>query len=1058
MKIIEACIKYPVSVIVCILLAILFGVISVYRIPMQMIPTIDRPEVSVETVYLGAAPMEVEEEITDKQEEKLNSVENLREITSNSLEGKSTIVLKYDWGTNKDVARLDVSEKLGLVQERPDDADQPIIKAVNSDEDTPIAWIILKTKRDINEIREEAEDVIKPRFERVNGVGTVWMFGGQEREVHLILDHYALNARNISIPEVRDALLRENRNVKGGNIDEGKRKYVVRTLGQFTDLKQIENVIITQRDGGPVYIRDVAKVKFGYRDRDFSVRLWGEPTIAFGILRKTGANTIEVMEGVRKEVKFLNEEIYKGKDIFLQQVYDETEYIDDSVNLVTSNLYTGAVLATIVLTLFLKNIASTLIIAFSIPISIITTFIFLDFFGRSVNIISLAGLAFATGMVVDNAIVVLENIFRHRQMSKDLVRAAYDGTVEVWGAVLASTLTTLAVFIPILFVREEAGQLFRDIVITLSISIGLSMLVSLTVIPMLSSRLLVMKESVGKSKFLQKLISFFTLDWLGSGFTNLVVGFVTRMTRSFTLRAATALVIIILAGWSSYTFMPPIDYLPKGNRNLIFGIIKTPPGFNINQQEKIIKELEARVLTMPEIDRFFAVGRTTDASILGIIAKKEYADLQNMGKLVQKLRQSLFGVPGTIGVFITQSPLFRRTGSFFGGTNVEVNVKGDDLKQIQQISTNLENQIKKLDGVNFVNSSFELGNPELQVHVDSQKAADLGLSVSQIGYIVETLVKGTKAGVFREGGKEIDIVLKGSEVVVDQTEYLNTMLLPTPAGQFIRLPDIAEIRLESGPTKIEHLDLDRSIKLIVNAREDLALETLVNRINTEVVDKVRQTLPLGYTINLSGQAKDLDVTWNVLKWSFLLALIIIYLLMCSLFESFTYPFIIMFSVPLAASGGILAVSLLHSIEPNIKMDVITMLGFVILAGTVVNNAILIIHQTLNNVQYGFPIREALIESCRTRLRPIFMTATTSIFGMLPLVVSSGAGSELYRGLGAAVLGGLSMSTIFTLVLVPAVFLLWLDLQSTLAFLFRRAPVEEATVGAGQGVWEIVHDK
>ncbi|MFQ5802851.1 MAG: efflux RND transporter permease subunit, partial [Candidatus Methylomirabilales bacterium] len=440
MRLIEACIKYPVTVLVGVLLGILFGGIALLRLPWQMTPTIDRPEITVRTDYTGAAPLEVEQEITDRIEEKLNSVENLSEMTSNSYEGSSRIIMKFDWGINKDVARLDVSEKLGTVKDLPPDADESVIRAVNTDEETPIAWVIIRTDRPINEVWEEADDVIVPRLERVEGVATVWMFGGEDREVHVILDAEAMSARQVSVAQVRDALLEENRNVKGGRIEEGKRRYVVRTLGQFTDIRQIPHVVIRQDERGTVYLRDIAQVRFGHEDKERVVRVWGRPTIGFGVLRRSGSNTLEVMEGVKEELRYLND-LYQGKDIELIQVYDETDYIYDSVGLVTTNLFYGSFLAVAVLLLFLRSPSSIFILGFAIPISLMTSFVVLDALGRTLNIVMLAGLAFAAGMVVDNSIVVLENIYRHRQMGKGKVQAAQDAATEVWGAVLASTLT-----------------------------------------------------------------------------------------------------------------------------------------------------------------------------------------------------------------------------------------------------------------------------------------------------------------------------------------------------------------------------------------------------------------------------------------------------------------------------------------------------------------------------------------------------------------------------------------------------------------------------------------
>ncbi|MBI3127978.1 MAG: efflux RND transporter permease subunit [Candidatus Tectomicrobia bacterium] len=1021
MKIIHACVRYPVTIMVGVILAVLFGVISLYRIPVQMTPTVDRPVITVETTYKGAAPLEMEEEVTNRLEEKLTSVEGLTLMTSNSEEDRSRVILEFDWGMNKDIARLDVSEKLGLVKDFPIDAERPVIQAVNSDAEQPIAWIVVDTDLPINEVRVEGDDVIRPKLERVPGVGAVWMFGGEDRQVRVTLDYAAMSARGVTVGALREALLRENQNTKGGSIDEGKRRYSVRTVGSFTSLDHLRNTIVAQSPGGTIYLRDIAKVSFAYEDPVNRIRINRKQTMGFGVLRKTGSNTIEVMAGLKQTIREINE-VYRGRGIQLRQVYDETDYIYQSRGLVTGNIYVGGALAVLVLLFFLGSVSSVLVLAFAIPISVISTFIFVYVFGRSINIISLAGLAFAVGMVVDNSIVVLENIYRHREMGKDRWRAAMDGGAEVWGAVLASTLTTLAVFIPVLFVQDEAGQLFRDIAIAISVAVGLSLIVSLTVVPMLSARLLRtsgtntwlsrLQERLGVfavGRFVQAALAW-QLGWLLKGVARRVV-FVGALTG-----------LSLILAW---VFFPPIDYLPKGNRNLIFAFFRTPAGLNLEEIDRFVTGVEEKISQVPEIERFFAVSRLQNP-IMGILAKGEYADQESMRRIVGKLMGLVQGVPG-VQAFVTQAELFRRRGGgFIGGINLQVDVRGSSLDEIQRIAADIEGRARRMKGVNFVNSSFDLGNPELQVHVDRERAADLGVSVREVGDIVETLVNGTRAGLFRDQGKELDIVLRAPLSDFRRTQDLSRVKVHTAAGRMVQLNDLAEIRLDLGPTKVEHIDRDRSLTLTVNISDAFPLQMAIDLMKREVIEPVRAGLPLGYSVDVTGRAKDLARAWDALKWSFLLALLITYLLMASLFESWSYPLIIMFSVPFAATGGVLLVSVMNWIEPSIKMDTVTMLGFIILTGTVVNNAILIVHQALNHAASGLPMREAILESSRDRMRPIFMTTTTTVLGMLPLVVSSGAGSELYRGLGSAVLGGLAVATLFTLVMIPALLSLWVD--------------------------------
>jgi HAE1 family hydrophobic/amphiphilic exporter-1 len=1037
------CVRNPVTVWVGVLLAVLFGAIALLRLPMQMIPTVDRPEITVETEYKGAGPLEVEREITRRQEEKLNSVEGLREMTSTSIEGKSTIVLKFDWGVNKDVARLDVSEKLDLVTGLPADAEEAQIRAVNSDEESPIAWIIVESDRPLNEAWEEVENVIAPRFERIAGVGAVWRFGGQKREVHVVLDQRALAARGLAIADVRDAVVRENRTTKAGQISEGQRRTVVRTLGEFADIRQLEDVIVRPgaNGAGVVYLRDVARVVFGHEDRDFVVRHNGRPAIGLGVLRRSGANTIDVMRGVKAELAYLNGQLYQGKGIRLLQAYDETEYIHEAVGLVTDNIVYGGTLAVAILFLFLRSVSSVVVVAIAIPVSVVSTFVFLGLLGRSLNIISLAGLAFATGVVVDNAVVVLENIVRHRELGKDRLQAALDGAREVWGALLASTLTTVAVFLPILFVQQEAGHLFRDIAIALSIAVLLSLVVAVTLVPMLSARL------VNPGRRRRLLPVHRALDAVGGGFVAGVTGLLRWLQRGWWRRVATATAIVggsVVAAW---LLAPPQDYLPQGNRNLFFVIVRTPPGYSVDQKEEILRTLEDRFRTMPEIHRYFSVVRV-DTPLMGLIARPEHSSLASMRRVLGELRRRAAGVPGAQAVFVTQSPLFRRRGGFFGGTNLEVNVRGAELETIRQVAERLEGGFRGFPGANFVNSSFEWGSPELQVVVDRERAAQLGLSPREVGHAVETAVGGTLAGVFREGGRELDIKLVSLERGGRRTQDVADTTFYTRAGVPLRLTEIAAVQPAAGPTKVEHRDLDRAITLTVNVKEAVALEAALADAERDIVGPIRRGLPLGYTIDVSGQARDLTEAWNALRWSYVLALVVIYLLMCSLFESWLLPLYIMFSVPLAATGGVLALRWAHAAEPATKMDTVTMLGFVILAGIVVNNAILIVHQTLHHLAEGRPGPEALLESVQSRIRPIFITTTTTVVGMLPLVLSTGSGSELYRGLGAAVLGGLSLSTLFTLVLVPVLYSLGMDLEEARAR--RRGAARAAALAAGPG--------
>ncbi|MDV2480271.1 MAG: efflux RND transporter permease subunit [bacterium] len=1046
MKIIERSIRYPVSVTVGVLLVALFGLLALMRIPVQLTPTVEKPEITVETRWPGASPQEVEREIVEEQEEQLKSVEGLRRLTSESMDGRGRVVLEFGVGSNMNANLLKVANKLNQVPSYPDEADEPVISSVNI-RGNAIAWFILKPKPgnpvNINHLRDFADDFVKPLIERVSGVARSNIYGGQERELRVVVDPEALAARNVTLLQVATALDEENRNISGGDFDEGKRRYIVRTTGEFQSPEDVANVIIARHNGSAIYVRDVARVELGFKDADFAVRHMGEPGIALNALRATGSNVLEVMKGLHQAVGELNEGILADRNLSLQQVYDETHYIKSAISLVTYNLLIGGVLAILVLLLFLRSASSTFIIAMAIPVSVVGTFFALWFVGRNLNVVSLAGMAFAVGMVVDNSIVVLENIYRHLQLGKSRRQAAYDGAVEVWGAVFASTMTTVAVFLPIIFVKEEAGQLFRDIAIAISCGVGLSLIVAVTVIPSLSNKILTTtgKEDAAptmRRRALRGLAGFF------QGATDLFAGFIYWLCgrRLASLVVIVGLTVASLGG--SWLLMPDTEYLPTGNRNLVIGILLPPPGYNLEELTEIGRLIESRLaphwsdgagdLDGPGIENFFFVARGRSV-FMGAVA----SDPRRARELIPLMRSSFEGIPGMIAI-VTQTSLFRR--ALGEGRNIDIEITGPELGRLVGLGGRLFGGIMQLlpEGTQARPiPSLDLGNPEVRVVPDRERAAELQLSSREIGFIVNTLVDGAKASDYQHEGDEIDLTLKGEDRFARRTQDLALLPIRTPTGQIVSLGSVADVQVVTGPEQINRIERQRAITLQVIPPVTLALETAMRQIEEGLLAPLRNEGTLGrlYNIRLAGTADKLTLTRRSLQWNFILAIIITYLLMASLFESFLYPFVIMFSVPLASLGGFLGLRVVNATISYQALDIITMLGFVILVGIVVNNAILIVHQSLNHMRdEGMEPREAVRESVRNRVRPIFMSTTTSVFGMLPLILFPGAGSELYRGLGSVVVGGLILSTIFTLVLVPTLFYLALSA--------RRAVVERLT--------------
>ena len=1035
MKLVDASIKRPVSVVVGVLFVALFGLISFYRIPVQLTPDVDRPVVNVSTFWPGASPEEVEQEIVQRQEEQLKSLEGLVKMTSESQDSRGNVALEFSVGVDTDAVLLKVSNKLNQVTGYPLDADRPVLSAGGNANTRAITWLILDAlpgteDRDVELYRDVAKELIETAIERVPGVSQSNIFGGYERELQVIIDPQAMATRQLTVSQIVTAITRENANISAGAFDEGKRRYIVRTVGQYKTPSDLEHVVIRGGDSSRVLVGDIARIELGYARANAAVRQKGKPAIAINATRETGANVLKVMQGIRQTVNELNEGSLKREGLYLRQVYDETDYIESAIDLVRSNIIVGGLLATTVLLLFLRSASSVTIIVTAIPISIVGTFLAMALLGRNINVISLAGMSFAIGMVVDNAIVALENIFRHRQMGKSRSQAAYDGAREVWGAMLASTLTTVAIFLPIVFVEDEAGQLFRDIAIAVSCSVVLSLVVAISVIPSLAKQILSRKKET-KAGWLEQ---------LGGRVRDSIANSVYKISGNTALRLSVVILLVGISLGIAWNLLPKSEYLPTGNRNLVFGIVLPPPGYNLDELvavgqviEDVLRprweaspdspEAEALGDALVENMFFVAFGRS---AFMGASA----TDPTKVKDLIPIIQGPVFGgVPGTLAI-VQQSSLFQGGGS----RAIDIEITGPDLVQLIQLGGQIFGQVRQVlpDAQARPIPGLDLGNPEVRIIPDRIKAADLGLSARDIGTAVNALMDGATIDGYQYLGEEIDLVLRGDRDWF-RTQDIGTLPIYTPSGQLVPLSTVARVEVTTGPEQINHSERSRTISIQVIPPETLPLETALDNIRREIVDPLLESgeLQPPYAIRLSGSADDLKRTREALQWNFLLAIIITYLLMASLFESFLYPLVIMLSVPPALAGGIIGLEIVNITLTYQPLDILTMLGFVILIGVVVNNAILIIHQTLNILYQNekIPIKDAIRDSVASRVRPIFMSVITSALGMLPLVIFPGAGSELYRGLGSVVIGGLLMSTLFTLFLVPTFLSLAMDISA-----------------------------
>ena len=1041
MRVSDLAIRFPVSTSVGVILLVLFGSIAVVRLPIQLTPTVEEPQVSVTTRWTGASPQEVEREIVDEQEEQLKSLEGLVEMESSSSDSIGSITLTFQVGSDNDANLLKVSNRLEQVPRYPEDADKPVVRTVGANRGA-IAWFLLLPREedgfegDIATLYTFVDNVVKPQFERVPGVATINIYGGREEELQVVVDPAALAARGVTLNQLGAALDRENRNISGGDFSEGKRRYVVRTVGDYTSTDEVEDVVVAVVNDVPVYVGDVAQARVGYRKPRAKTFFLGERMIAVNAIKEPGANVLDVMDGLKSTMADLNADVLAARGLELVQSYDETDYVESAISLVRQSLMVGGVLAVVVLLLFLRSPSSTFVIGVAIPICAVGTFLMMWALDRTLNVISLAGMAFAVGMVVDNSIVVLENIYRHRQMGKSRMRAASDGTSEVWGAVLASTLTTVAVFVPVVFIQQEAGQLFRDIAIAISCGVALSLVVAVTVIPSLSARIL------GTSGRLDRWVSRRLGGMLRTGSTvrDSIADRVWRMCGSTTTRLAVVIGLTVAAIGLSVLLAPDAEYLPVGNRNFLFGIVQPPPGYNVDEVAAIGDRYTERLLPLWQasddeaeafpgggVRNFFFVA-LPDRAFMGARARDPLR-VRELLPVFQEINQS---IPGAIA-FTSQSSIFAR--GIGEGRSIDVEITGPDLERLIALGGEVFGRVQELLPGSQARPipSLDLGNPEVRVTPHRRRMAELGITNRDLGFMVSALVDGAKASDYRHEGTEIDLRVMAEGTVEQRTHLLEQMPVAAPNGALVTLGSLAEVEVTSGPVQIDRRERRRAITIQVTPAEETPLGEAMTIIDRQILQPMREEGRLGalYRAELSGSADKLSQTADALKWNFLLAVFITYLLLAALFENFVYPFVIMFSVPLAAVGGFLGLAVLNLFTFQ-AMDVLTMLGFFILVGTVVNNAILIVHQSLNLIRdEGSAPREAIRDATATRIRPIFMSVATSVFGMLPLVLFPGAGSELYRGLGSVVVGGLLVSTIFTLFLVPALLSLMLDLREVL---------------------------
>ena len=1000
---IRAAVERPYTVAVAVILTVLFSVLAVREIPVQLKPTVDKPRITVSTSFRGASAQEVEEQVTRELEEVLQNAQGLVEMTSSSAQGSSNIVLEFEYGFDTQVGLVDVINKLNQVPRLPDEADEPVVSIASAGDQEVVNWIMAQSHYEANKVRRLIKDEVEARIERVPGVSSLFVVGGSEREIQVQLDPELLVARGVTFDDVFAAIQSTNLNVRGGTVETAGRQPVVRTVGRAERASDLADIIVKELPAGSVLLSDVAQIVDGYREKSGFVNMNGVPSSGMGVRRQVGTNVVELIAQIDETVDDLNASFAdRNIDVALNSAYKESTYIKAAMGFVRQNLAFGAGLAVLVLLVFLRSPRSILIVALTIPISLAAVFPVLLALDRTLNVISLAGIAFASGMVVDNAVVVLENIFRHLEQGKGRLRAAIDGGREVWGGVFASTLTTVAVFVPIILEADEASQLFTDIAIAISAAVIFSLAVALTVVPVLSSLLFAREGGAATPT---------RVGPIGRAYDRFC-DFVSR-ARPGSVLAKLGFVFLVAAGsLAALKLAPAAEYLPTGNRNLVMFFADPIPGTRPETIAEYYRPFEEWVRSQPEVDRMFTVSGGFNGG--GVILKDEYSDGASIADFHRRMFGPAMTLPGFRFIVPVRSSIFENPGKQF-----EVEFSGPDLATLEAAAGDLQGRLMALPGVDSVRSSLVSGQPELRVTVDEVRAKDLGLDVAEIGRVVETIVAGRRVTEMIDGGREVDLNVLAPQALVGSLEDLAAVRFLTADGDVVALGDVAHVERTIGPQTIRRLERQRNALLTVNIAQDAPLEEVVETVEDEVFPAIAAGLGPAYTLTVGGSADALRQTLGSLSSGFGLSVLIIYLLLVALFRSWLTPFVILVAVPLALSGGLVGIRLAtHWTGGQAAFDVISMLGFVILAGLVVNNAILIVHQANNFRAEGMGRRQALAESARSRLRPILMSVTTTVMGMLPLAIGGGAGAELYQGLGAVIVGGLLLSTFFTLFLVP----------------------------------------
>lgn len=1130
MSLVEFSTRRRVTVAMATLTLVLFGWIALGELRINLLPELSYPTLTVRTEYTGAAPSEIETLITEPVEEAVGVVKGLRKLRSVSRTGQSDVILEFAWGTDMDLASIEVRDKLEVLR-LPLESSKPVLLRFNPSTE-PVMRLVLAgspetaargqaaEEAELKQLRRHADDEIKRLLEPTPGVAAVKVSGGLEDEVQVLLDQQQLARLNLGPAQVIQRLRQENVNISGGRIEDGSQRYLVRTVNQFVDLEQMRQLLVTTLDGVPVRMRDIATITQSYKEREAIIRLGGREAVELALYKEGDANTVAMADAVLPQLERLKRDLPPGATLTV--IDDQSVFIRQALSDVKSEAVIGGLLAILVIFLFLRDGWSTLVIGISLPVSIIATFFFMGQLGLSLNVMSLAGLALATGMVVDDSIVVLESIAKARERGLGLIEAAIVGTREVGMAVIASTLTTVAVFVPLVFVHGIAGQLFGDQALTVAIAVIISTVVALSLIPMLSSLkarppmafpdepeddtplwrqlvdfgrrmavwpvrsatrlpvpvlwavwglLLPLKLLVVLPVWL--LVTLFAflvpwvfgravrgakgggrglgwvlgrpLDWLAARVQALYERFANAYSRL--LPKALARPAVVLGGATgafvlALLLAPTLgmDLVPQLAQDRFEMTVKLPPGTQLRDTDALVRQLQRSHEGDPDIRALYGVsgsGTRLDASPtesgenIGKLTVVLAGGQRTEAAVTQRLREGMERHPGV-------EVEFSRPELFAMAAPLEIELRGSDLAQLEVAGRELVRRMSAHDRFVDIKSTVEGGHPEIRIEFDQERAAALGLTTREIADQVVRQVRGEVATRYSFRDRKIDVLVRAQESDRRSVADIRRLIVNPASARPVTLDAVADVVQAVGPSEIHRTNQNRVA--IVSA--NLAHGDLGSAIG--VVERLLAEAPLaaGVRASIGGQGEELDASTRSMLFAFALAVFLVYLVMASQFESFLHPFVIMFTIPLAVVGAVVALFLTGN-----TISVVVFIGLILLAGIVVKNAIVLIDRVNQLRAAGLPKREAILQGCAARLRPVIMTTVTTLVGFTPLALGLGDGSEVRAPMAITVIGGLALSTLLTLVVIPVVYDL-LDRKSDEAFVASHTPIALDPAGEG----------